>query len=84
MILGLIFVAFTGPALADGKDEAREICAAALKSKYGIPTDVTSRFQISGSGSRFSMSGKANYAGATNARVGCKTNNGRVTAIGNI
>lgn len=83
-ILALVLVVMTGPALADAKAEAKALCSAELQKRYGIPTSVSANFSVSGSGERFTVTGRADYAGATNAQVGCKTNKGRVTAIGNI
>jgi hypothetical protein len=83
-MLALVLAVMTGPAMADAKSEAKALCVAELQKKYGIPPSVSGSFSVSGSGERFTVAGQADYAGATNARVGCKTNKGRVTAVGAI
>jgi hypothetical protein len=87
MRLVVVFVLLVGVALgptvalADGESDALAACAAYLKNKFGVPSGVSAKFRVSGSGERFTVDGEAAQGGEEHVRVVCKTNKGRVSTV---
>jgi hypothetical protein len=64
-------------AAADDKSAALQLCAAQLSRTYGIAKATVAKFQVGGSGDKYSVRGYSD----DNALVTCKVHKGRVTDI---